>query len=85
MVIASKLSYKLGYLKDYELNRIIAHFKNVGLPTKDKYMYNSKVFTIIKKDKKNITNNINLILLNKIGKAHFSRNNSIKKIKKNIY
>ena len=48
-------------------------------------MYNSKIFTIIQKDKKNLRNDINLILLKKIGKAHFSRGNNIKKIKKNIY
>ena len=85
MTIASKISYKLGYLNYDELKRIIRHFLDVGLPTKDKNMYKSQIFKIIKKDKKNIINNINLVLLKKIGKAHFSRNNSIKEIKKNIY
>ena len=85
MIIASKISYKFGYINEYELKKIFNHFIDVGLPTKDKNMYNSEIFTIIQKDKKNLRNDINLILLKKIGKAHFSRGNSIKKIKKNIY
>ena len=85
MIIASKISYKFGYINENELNKIFNHFIDVGLPTKDNNMYNSKIFTIIQKDKKNLRNDINLILLKKIGKAHFSRGNSIKKIKKNIY
>ena len=85
MIIASKISYKFGYIKEYELNKIFNHFIDVGLPTKDKNMYSAKIFKIIKKDKKNLRNDINLILLKKIGKAHFSRGNSIKKIKKYIY
>ena len=74
-----------GYINEYELKKIFNHFIDVGLPTKDNNMYNSEIFTIIQKDKKNLRNDINLILLKKIGKAHFSRGNSIKKIKKNIY
>ena len=85
MIIASKISYKFGYINEYELKKIFNHFIDVGLPTKDNNMYNSEIFTIIQKDKKNLRNDINLILLKKIGKAHFSRGNSIKKIKKNIY
>ena len=85
MIIASKISLKMGYIRNKEYEKIFNHFKKVGLPTKDKNMYNTKILSLIKNDKKNIKNNINLILLKKIGKVFFSRNINIKKIKEYIY
>jgi len=85
MMIASKISNKFNYLSKNDLIKINNHFKKVGLPTSDKNMYNIAIFSLIKKDKKNTGKNINLVLLKKIGKAKYSRNLDIKKIKKIIY
>jgi len=85
MIIACKISYKYGYLSLIDFEKIQKHFNKVGLPIHDKNMYNSKILELIKKDKKNIKDNINLVLIKKIGNAVFCRNLNIKKIKKYIY
>ena len=84
MITASKISVKLKGLKKNELEDIINHFNNVGLPTKYKTNYGKKIFKIISSDKKNQNKKINLILLKKIGKSYFERDLSISKVKKLI-
>ena len=47
-------------------------------------MYNKKIFEIIYRDKKNIDNNVNLILLKSLGDAFLKTNINLDKIKKLI-
>ena len=80
MSIASKLSYKISKLSKSELDKIISHLKKVNLPIYDKNLKNKKLISLIKNDKKNKDNNLNLILIKKIGKAYYSKNVKIKNI-----
>ncbi|MDC0044885.1 3-dehydroquinate synthase [Pelagibacteraceae bacterium] len=83
MLIEAKISNKLGYLSEIDLNKIEEHFKNAKLKLSDKNIKNYNLLNIIKKDKKNMNGNINIILLKSIGKSFFARNvkfNSIKQI-----
>ena len=83
MLIEAKISNKLGYLSKIDLNKIEEHFKNAKLKLSDKNIKNYNLLNIIKKDKKNMNGNINIILLKSIGKSFFARNvkfNSIKQI-----
>lgn len=84
MSIASKISNKLGYLDEINYNKIIFHFQNNKLPTYDEKTHDKKIFKIISKDKKNLGDKINFILLNKIGSAFMYNKLSIKEIKKII-
>ncbi len=84
MVVASKLSNKIGSLSKIDLNKIIDHFKMVNLPVYDKNIKKKKILSIIKSDKKNKNNKINLILLKKIGAAFYFKNVNPKKILKNL-
>ena len=84
MITASKISVKLKGLKKEELDDIINHFNEVGLPTKYKKNYGNKIFKIISSDKKNQNRKINLILLKGIGKSYFERGLNISKVKKLI-
>ena len=84
MMIAARISFKLNYLSLEDLNRIKYHFKSNNLPTNKGVMYDKKVFKIIKKDKKNIGNNLNFVLLKKIGKAFLTNKYSLENIKKII-
>ena len=59
---------------------IVNHFKRTGLPIRDKNINYKKILTILKKDKKNNNDKINLILLEKIGRAYFARNVNPKNI-----
>ncbi len=69
MMIAATISYNLKYLSLHELKKIKKHFQLNNLPISDKKMYNSKIISIIKKDKKNIDNKINFVLIKNIGNA----------------
>jgi len=80
MIFASKLSKNLGYISIDELDKIINHFKRTGLPIRDNNINYKKILTILKKDKKNNNDKINLILLKKIGRAYFARNVNPKNI-----
>jgi len=82
MIIAGKISYKLGYLSLNELNKIKNHFLLNKLPILDKNMYDKKIFRIIEKDKKNTNNKINFVLLKKIGSSFLSKNLTLINIKK---
>ena len=84
MIIASKISNNISSLKKKQLEMIINHFNKVGLPIDNNSIKSKKIFKLIKKDKKNIGNKINLILLKKIGEAYYCRNVDQKKISKII-
>jgi 3-dehydroquinate synthase len=84
MIIASILSYKLGYLTLSDLNNIKNHFKLNNLPTSDKKMFNEKIFKTIEKDKKNDNKKINFVLIRKIGTAFLSNSLNLDKIKKTL-
>ncbi|MDC3131628.1 3-dehydroquinate synthase, partial [Pelagibacteraceae bacterium] len=84
MFIEAKISNKLGYLSDKELDIIIKHFQNAKIKLFDKNIKNKKLIDIIRKDKKNSNNMINIILLKNIGDSFFARNLKIKVIEKII-
>jgi len=82
MIIAANISYKLNYLSFINLRKIKDHFKANKLPLSNKKMYNKKIFEIIRKDKKNFGDKVNLVLLNNIGSAFLSDKLSLDNIKK---
>ena len=82
MIVASKLSNKIGTLNSDDLNKIIKHFNKVGLPIFDVNVKNKKIINIVTKDKKNISEKINLILIKKIGQAYYLRTQNINNISK---
>jgi len=84
MIIAAILSNKLGYLSLNHLNNIKNHFKLNNLLMSDNKMFNEKIFKIIEKDKKNDNDNINFVLIKKIGSAFLSNNLNLNKIKKTL-
>ena len=81
MAIEAKISYKLNNIEKYELDDILDHLKNVGLPYSTKKIKINKIYKIITSDKKNTNNKINLVLLKKIGAAYYKRGLNITKIK----
>ena len=82
MIIAAKISHLIGNLSKYQLEKIITHFKNCGLPIKSNLILKEKFFKLLINDKKNQNDKINLILLSEIGKAFYAKNFELKKIKK---
>ena len=89
MMIASELSNKKKQLSLKELLLIKKHYLSLKLPMNISKIFKkkelNKIIYFMKKDKKNIDEKINLILLNKIGKTtkpnNFALNsNEIKKI-----
>ncbi len=82
MVIESRISNKLGYLSDSDLNKILTHFNKAKLKMYDKNIYNDKLISLLKKDKKNFNGFINIVLLKKIGSSFFKRNISEEKLSK---
>ena len=82
MVLAAKISNLIGDLPNKQLNQIINHFKNIGLPIKYEINNKNKFLKIIINDKKNHNEKINLILLEKIGRAFYAKNFKFNKIKK---
>ena len=91
MMVASELSYKKKLLSFGELSLIKKHYLNLKLPMHINKIFKkneiNKIIYFMKKDKKNIDEKINLILLNKIGKTtkpnKFILNSN--KIKKFLY
>ena len=91
MMIASELSYEKKLLSFEELSLIKKHYLNLKLPMHINKIFKkneiNKIIYFMKKDKKNIDEKINLILLNKIGKTtkpnKFILNSN--KIKKFLY
>lgn len=78
MLMASEMSYNLKFLSDNEFNRIKAHIENSGLNFNLKSIKNNwdikKLTANLYKDKKTENNNLNFILLNKIGEAFIEKN-----------
>ena len=91
MMIASELSYEKKLLSFEELSLIKKHYLNLKLPMHINKIFKrneiNKIIYFMKKDKKNVDEKINLILLNKIGKTtkpnKFILNSN--KIKKFLY
>ena len=84
MIIASKISYLIGNLPKYQLDDIIYHFKNCGLPINNNLIKKEKFYKLLINDKKNRNEKINLILLHRIGNARLAKNLELDKIKKLI-
>ena len=73
MLLASELSCKKKILSSNDLLSIKKHYLSLNLPISISKIFKkneiNKIIYFMKKDKKNINENINLILLNKIGKT----------------
>jgi 3-dehydroquinate synthase len=72
MILAAKMSYKLGFLTNNDVKRIIHHLKEVNLPIsaydfREKWDMN-RLISYLYKDKKVKNNALTFILLEKIGK-----------------
>ncbi len=80
MIIESKISNILGYLKNAELDKIVNHFSKLNLKTNDKNFKNKKIIDLLKNDKKNLNNKINIVLLKGIGKSFYYKNIKINEI-----
>ena len=81
MILATKISYRMKNIRRSELDDIIYHFKQAGLPYSTKSMINNKLYKAISADKKNTNNKINLILLKKVGEAYYKRGLNITELK----
>ena len=77
MMIASELSYKKKLLSFKELSLIKEHYRELELPSDIKKYFKkthiNKIIHFMKKDKKNLDQKINLILIDKIGKTTNSK------------
>ena len=73
MMLASELSYQKKLISFKELSLIKKHYFNLKLPMSINKIFKknqiNKIVYFMKKDKKNVSQKINLILLNKIGKV----------------
>ena len=82
MMLASELSYKKKRLSFRELLSIKKHYLSLKLPMNINKIFKkkeiSKIVHFMKKDKKNVDEKINLILLNKIGKTTQPKEFSLK-------
>jgi len=94
MMVASELSNKKNLLSFKELSLIKKHYLDLKLPTYVNKIFKkkeiNKILYFMKKDKKNVSKKINLILLKKIGKTtnpeKFALNiNAIKKFLRSYY
>ena len=78
MMMASQLSYQKKLLSINDLNLIKKHYLKLNLPMDIKTKFTkkevNKILNFMKKDKKNLDNKINLILLKKIGKKNAINN-----------
>ena len=81
MILATKISYRMKNIRKSELDDIIYHFKQAGLPYSTKSIINNKLYKAITADKKNTNNKINLILLKKVGEAYYKRGLNITELK----
>ena len=80
MVIASKLSFYEGHIKDYQLDNIINMIESLGLNTNhSKYSY-SKLKKYMASDKKVKDGKLNLILIDKKFNAFKTSKYNIKNI-----
>ena len=71
MMAACQLSYEKKLLSINDLNLVKKHYEEINLPTKINKIFKkseiSKIVYFMQKDKKNLNEKINLILLKKIG------------------
>ena len=86
IMMAAKFSLLNKILSIKEFKLIENHLKKYSLPTNiNKFFFKkniNKILSFMKKDKKNNTNNINLVLLKKIGRPTFKLHFDNKDIKK---
>ncbi len=68
MIVALKLSQKLGLIKETEFKRIKSLLENLGLPTSIN-VETSDILDIIRQDKKREGDTLHLVLLESIGNA----------------
>ena len=79
IIMALKLSVKMGYCSKNDYEKVLEHFNVVGLPTSMK-LYTSKIidplklWKIMQNDKKMYKNHLNFILPDKIGKCTIRKN-----------
>ena len=82
MIVASDLSNKKKLLSFKELTLIKKHYKDLKLLMNIKKFFKkneiNRIVNFMKKDKKNVSNKIKLILLKKIGNATISKQTSLK-------
>ena len=82
---ATKFSSMYNILNYKEFNLISSHLKKLKLPRNINKLFSikdlNKILSFMKKDKKNDTNKINLVLLNKIGSPIYNSKFDTKKIK----
>lgn len=73
MILASRFSYLKKMLPIKDLKLIEEHYSKLSLPNKISNIFKkkeiNKIIYFMKKDKKNLNNKINLVLLHKIGKV----------------
>jgi 3-dehydroquinate synthase len=83
MVVAARLSERLGFLRSHESDRVVQLLKNFGLPVSIN-LDAKKIFTAMKQDKKREGDIIYLILLRHIGEA-FSHKITLNKLEELVY
>lgn len=83
MLVAVRLSYLLGYCKIDGVNSIREILKLFSLPTELKFDYESFI-KAVKYDKKFITGNIRMVILEKIGKVKVVSGISLEKLMKSM-
>ena len=85
IVSALKFSLKNKYINEKEFMLVIDHIKRSKMPSEIKDYFSiknlNKLLSFMIKDKKNISNKINLILLKKIGSPLINNQYSVEKIK----
>jgi len=85
MISAINFSKKSNIIKTKDFNQIINHYKKANLPNNVKKYFSkkdiNKLIRFMKNDKKNISNDINLILLNNIGKVNYKNKFNTSKLK----
>ena len=82
---ATKFSFEKKLIKKNEYKSIILHIKKLKLPSNIKQYFSSKdlnkILSFMVKDKKNISEKINLILLKKIGMTMINNHFNISKVR----
>ena len=81
MFLASRYSHKIKMLPFKELKLIENHYYKLSLPYEVNKIFKkseiNKIVSFMKKDKKNLNNKINLVLLKKIGKVAINTRYSV--------
>ena len=82
---AAQFSNKFKFLNNNDYKLIMSHLSNLGIVNLNKFFsknHLNKIISFMISDKKNDDEKINLIILNKIGKANISNQFFSEKIKK---